>query len=825
MYMRTNMALGQVTFPDSRAPLNPPPRPLTEREVMLVAKSAGDLWGDKLGNIDVFAQKAIVRLSNNPWTAADAHELLDAVRSRELRGIFIENQKVPALRAQKLGTWYGKLIPAGEDAVVVPAPIGSTEPPLIAFRDSIKTNPARLDPALVKVRRKLLPQITPAHATVRVVSRPRSDTHIVAVGASGKVLMTLGEGKARREGDFLVFDLPSIAASARLLVINARGVLDLQRVETVSGIGEDIVGAAPQQLRIDWPKRATKILEREFFEGAEAAIKFEPSGSAIVKRGGRAIDVPADATSITLTVQVPKLRMFFSQTFLVDSSSGSLQLTPFRTKQPNGTLPPWALHPRLEFVDTTLPGRLPVLDIDTDILDITSLMLADPKNPTLRQARAAYDAEIFLGRRRSAGHFVLLQDTRVGGLTWGAYISPAARDSLDLEMALMFRHEVTRCWDTARQKPARRVPTGFRDIDYKYALMHYLLQTAVRPGSFITQTSLFDEYHHFGWGEQLDRAAVPVVLLLPIPFGVDFGSLEGGAEGAWNTIVKVQAALLAELRLGSAKQLSPPKAPRQMSLAGWSSGTDTVHKWVRNLLTGQSAIRHVDRVILFDGKKQTIPDDDYRKWFRGSADRKLVLVTGWESRSSYPKLAKSVATVERKATQLVPDEGYWERDPTYAQAFAPICWVDEAGRPKEFRLDPRPSHPPPTVPNRCTVKCCDVSVSPSLNLYKEREAPGGTIVASAFIGGKWKTRAMALSSCEMAGYTAYVFRLGGRVSSSVDFALLQRDAAAFGNFGQYPNNAGEREPIRRCRHTWTVIGGTRSEAGTFEGFLAQALRT
>lgn len=153
MYMQTSQGLGQIRFPESETPLAAPARPLTEREVMLVAKSAGDLWGDKLGNIDVFAQRAIVRLSKNPLTAVDAHALLDALKSRALRGIFIENQKVPALRAQRSGTWYGKLIPPGEDAVLVEAPAGSPEPPLIAFRDSVKTNPARLDPALVRVWR------------------------------------------------------------------------------------------------------------------------------------------------------------------------------------------------------------------------------------------------------------------------------------------------------------------------------------------------------------------------------------------------------------------------------------------------------------------------------------------------------------------------------------------------------------------------------------------------------------------------------------------------------------------------------------------------
>lgn len=818
MYIQTNTGLGQVT----------PFRPLTEREVMLVAKSAGDLWGDELGNIDVFAQKAIVRLSRNHLTSAEAHGLLDAVRSRKLRGIFIENQKAPALRARELGTWYGNLIPAGEDAVIVPAPAGTTEPPLIAFRDSVKTNPARLDPALVKARRKLLPQIMPIQATVRVVARPRSDTRIVAVDPSGKMLMTLGERQARREGEFLVFDLPSIAASARLLIINARGVLDLQRAETVSGIGENIVGAAPQQLRIDWPKRATKVLERDFFEGAEAAIKFEPSGSAIVKRGGRAIDVPADATSIMVTVQVPKLRMFFSQALLVDRSSGSLQLTPFRTKQANGTVPPWALHPRLQLFDTTLPGKLPLIEIDTDILDITELMLADPKNPTLKQARDAYDAEIFLGRRRSGGHFVLLHDTRVGGRTWGAYISPAARDSLDPEMVLMFRHELARHWDTARQKNTNGAPTSHRDIDYNSALMTYLLQTAVRPGSFIMRGSppKFFEYHSFGWGEQLDRSPVPAILLLPIPLGADFGTLDGGAESAWNTMIKVFAALLATQLLEGANQLAPPEAPSKFSLAGFSSGTDTVHHWGARAAARRSAIQHVERVILFDGKVQNVPHTAYQKWFRASDKRKLVLVTGVESRFTYPVLANMVATDDRKATLLIPDEAYWERNRTYAQAFAPTCWVDEAGRPKEFRLDPRPIQPPPMLPNPWTEEsCANVgSVSHSLNLFKERETKsGGTIVASAFISGQTKSKvveqAMPLSSCEMAGYTVYAFKRPKRVTSSTDLQQLAGKSTDFA----FPN--GDRAPIRRCRHMWTVIGGTRPEDGMFEGFLAQALRS
>jgi len=151
MYIQTNSGLGQVTSPEGVETLGPLPRPLTEREVMLVAKGAGDLWGDKLGNIDVFAQKAIVRLSNNPLTAADAYALLNAVKSRELRGIFIENQKVPTLRARNVGRWWWEIIPKGEDATLQSdpsAPISGA--PIIVFRDTIRSIPSRLDSSLLK---------------------------------------------------------------------------------------------------------------------------------------------------------------------------------------------------------------------------------------------------------------------------------------------------------------------------------------------------------------------------------------------------------------------------------------------------------------------------------------------------------------------------------------------------------------------------------------------------------------------------------------------------------------------------------------------------
>jgi hypothetical protein len=49
---------------------------------------------------------------------------------------------------------------------VVPAPAGSAEPPLIAFRDSVKTTSARLDAALMKARRNLPVSVPPPHPDI-----------------------------------------------------------------------------------------------------------------------------------------------------------------------------------------------------------------------------------------------------------------------------------------------------------------------------------------------------------------------------------------------------------------------------------------------------------------------------------------------------------------------------------------------------------------------------------------------------------------------------------------------------------------------------------
>jgi hypothetical protein len=94
--------------------------------------------------IDVFAQRALLRMGGgDPAAQANAAGMLAAVKSGQLGGIYKEDERVPALRAQRLGLGWWQLIPPERGATVVWDP--DSEPMLIVFRDAIRSNAALLD--------------------------------------------------------------------------------------------------------------------------------------------------------------------------------------------------------------------------------------------------------------------------------------------------------------------------------------------------------------------------------------------------------------------------------------------------------------------------------------------------------------------------------------------------------------------------------------------------------------------------------------------------------------------------------------------------------
>ena len=112
--------------------------------------------------IDFYAQEALYRIfQGDPGAREDAAQMLAAVKTGQLAGIYIVNQGVPAMRAQKMKLGWWQVIPKGEDAILLLDPANMMAgPPLIAFRDSVKSDPSRLDPALRKAWRTFQQKLT-----------------------------------------------------------------------------------------------------------------------------------------------------------------------------------------------------------------------------------------------------------------------------------------------------------------------------------------------------------------------------------------------------------------------------------------------------------------------------------------------------------------------------------------------------------------------------------------------------------------------------------------------------------------------------------------
>lgn len=97
--------------------------------------------------IDVAAQYALAAMMKHPFERGVARGMFAALHGGRLGGIYQEDQRVPALRAQRQGTGWWTLIPAGLRSACVRGSVG--EPPIVVFRRSLAKDPAGLRSALV----------------------------------------------------------------------------------------------------------------------------------------------------------------------------------------------------------------------------------------------------------------------------------------------------------------------------------------------------------------------------------------------------------------------------------------------------------------------------------------------------------------------------------------------------------------------------------------------------------------------------------------------------------------------------------------------------
>ncbi len=130
----------------STTPAAPPPPP----------QPTGPPWTPKDvmdSRIDVQGQYALFRLlKGDPAQRIDASNILSAIKADALKGIYQEDQQVPAMRATELGQWWGQILPKGVDGVCMTEPAG--KPPIIAMRRGTPPDKAAYDAALVTAWRQ-----------------------------------------------------------------------------------------------------------------------------------------------------------------------------------------------------------------------------------------------------------------------------------------------------------------------------------------------------------------------------------------------------------------------------------------------------------------------------------------------------------------------------------------------------------------------------------------------------------------------------------------------------------------------------------------------
>lgn len=96
--------------------------------------------------IDVHAQWALQRLAQaNGATEAIARGLMAAVQQGTLGGIYLEDQQVPALMAQRAGIGWWQIIPSERQAAIY---AGAGETPVVVLRRGLANQPRPFDAAL-----------------------------------------------------------------------------------------------------------------------------------------------------------------------------------------------------------------------------------------------------------------------------------------------------------------------------------------------------------------------------------------------------------------------------------------------------------------------------------------------------------------------------------------------------------------------------------------------------------------------------------------------------------------------------------------------------
>jgi len=334
------------------------------------------------------------------------------------------------------------------------------------------------------------------------------------------------------------------------------------------------------------------------------------------------------------------------------------------------------------------------------------------------------------------------------------------------------------------------------DANYVRALFGYWVNPA-NVAKYVGEESdtSYSNYPPFGWDRQLRQSGKPVVVLFPIPHSVDFGILDQPSSGTKRVVESALRALFAERQIATGQSFSPNV--KRLAIGGWSSGTDTLYRWV----PVAKKLDFVDEIYCFDGKGPF--PVDFEAWFNVAPGRRRLCLIG----SAYTEVPAN--QIKRRLSHpnvfIQPgDPTFWYTNPGYLASLKP----NNAPAPLRFRANPQQ----PSLPS---------DASTLINLFVESETltPKGAFVEHriTFSSPGFGRKTVSNVGHEEAAVFACLELQRGKIASVDDFNLVT---------GWVDTQPSFSEPVRafRHRHSWSMFGGLFGDKGRpFVGYFQACL--
>jgi hypothetical protein len=524
--------------------------------------------------------------------------------------------------------------------------------------------------------------------------------------------------------------------------------------------------------------------------------------------GSHLYDIPAGVANVQLTIDVrsPLVALLHLEQRLQVVRSPGHPPTLVHTGSNVGSS---FGHPRMEpMASVPSPGGGTLIDLPIDLrfLDVTEHVRRLP-------TKATPAADEAIGRFRHADdlyrHHGVQSRVRVlehtGGrpAAWPVILPPALAAKVDQGVFLCLKNEAL---DKVNGEGVviDGSYTTPDDANYLHALFPYWSSPSA-VGRYVYSdggAATYHDYPQFGWDQQLRNSGRSVIVLFPIPHAVDFGVLDRPSPATRRLLQSALICLYAEGHVTTGGSSAP--FLHHLAVGGWSSGTDTLFRWVRPATPAGAGL--VEEFWIFDGKHGFRAD--VRAWFNGNPSRRLRLIG-----SAYTETASNgfvtLASSNPNVSVYPGDPKYWYRHADYASSLA-----SPGTLPFRFR----------SSPTAASLGSRDASTRSNIYLRSEHLVDNGISVNQSIVlfSPHLGQQAIGFTSHEeAAAFVIYEaldkFTGGGPVSTAAQF----RAVATW-----VDQQAGASEPKHsfRHRHPWSVFGGLFNHNGrAFVGYLQLCL--